>query len=131
MIPALTYVTDGKSTFERGDPFKEAPMIKCPVCGEGVLQEQHVEKWLQGGEDWVLFRNVPSLVCDHCGDTAFSQATAERLTSIVSSETALKPTGQITSRVFDLAGIAQSPVNGQTPVSKTEPQNSRKAPTTV
>ena len=106
-------------------------MIKCPVCGEGILRERNVEKWLHGGEDWVLFRNVPALVCDHCGDIAFSQATVERLTSIVSSETALTPTGQITSRVFDLAGFAQSPVNGQTPVSITEPQNSRKAPTKV
>lgn len=106
-------------------------MIKCPVCGEGHLREQNVERWVHGGEDWVLFRNVPSLVCDHCGDTAFSQATAERLTSIVSLETALTPTGQITWRVFDLVGFAQSPVNGQTPVSTTKPQNSRKAPTTV
>jgi hypothetical protein len=80
-------------------------MTACKVCVNGVLEEQVIEKWLSCGEPprWVLFANVPAIVCELCGETSFSHDVVARLTELARSLPDNAPTRTITSAVYDLA----------------------------
>ena len=87
--------------------------MNCPVCFDGQLEHRLVDKWMRQGEHWVLFRNVPALVCDLCGDTAFSQETTERLLTALHSHSPESRTREIFVPVYDLqlidAAVIETP----------------------
>lgn len=59
-------------------------MRQCPKCREGNLNDQVIESWETRGNNWILIRNVPALVCDECGLEVIPQATAEALEAFTS-----------------------------------------------
>jgi YgiT-type zinc finger domain-containing protein len=83
-------------------------MEQCPVCREGTLEDQLVETCLQSGDRWVLFKNVPAIKCDMCGETTFSQDVAERLASLLSQNSSDVPTRFVSCPEYDLARLETS-----------------------
>ena len=77
-------------------------MNECPVCHTGQLEETHVETCMQGSGRWLLFRRVPALKCDVCGETTFSQQVSERLAQIAASTPSLRPTSMVFCPVYEL-----------------------------
>jgi YgiT-type zinc finger domain-containing protein len=65
------------------------------------MEEARVDHWLRHGTEWVLFRNVPALKCDVCGEAIFSADTVDRLLGILRSQT-VAPSGRIEAPVYDL-----------------------------
>lgn len=92
-------------------------MRKCPICTEGQLEEQHIEKWLRSEGKWVLFRHVPALVCDQCGDTTFTSEVVERLHGVLVPTSGARPTELIYSKVYDLTEIDAAQATGRLPLA--------------
>ena len=42
--------------------------MKCPICKFGEMQAGVTQVVLTRGNATVIFRNVPALVCDDCGE---------------------------------------------------------------
>lgn len=92
-------------------------MNECPICKAGTLQEGLVETWMRRDERWVLFRNVPALQCDECGEKVFTQVTAERLARMLDRDNREFPTSFLYTPVFDLAHMDTARTQGERPFS--------------
>jgi YgiT-type zinc finger domain-containing protein len=101
------------------------------VCRSGTLEEQSVETWMQRGDRWVLFRNVPALVCDICGDRNFAQDVAERLTRMLAPDSGETPTAFEYMPVFDLAAVDRARAEGSRPVMAVGTEGSNLEPRLV
>jgi YgiT-type zinc finger domain-containing protein len=88
----------------------------CPVCNEGSLQEALVETCKRRGDRWVVFVNVPALVCEVCGEQSFSQEIAERLADMLDPNSCERPTSFIYTAVFDLVKIDVARTQGERPL---------------
>ncbi len=58
--------------------------MKCSVCG-GKLRKQVIthEEWWE--ESLYVFKDVPALVCESCGDISFTDAVSEAMDRLVQS----------------------------------------------
>ena len=57
-----------------------APCMNCP---EGEYQAGTTTRTLEQGDTILVVREVPALVCDLCGETAFSPAVSKRLEALM------------------------------------------------
>jgi len=60
----------------------------CPICREGKYQASTTTRTLEQGDTILVVRKVPALVCDLCGEAAFSPAVSERLEQLMEEATA-------------------------------------------
>jgi len=59
--------------------------MKCPVCG-GKFKKQTIthEEWWDGS--LYVFKDVPALVCESCGDISFTDEVSEAMDRLIQSE---------------------------------------------
>jgi YgiT-type zinc finger domain-containing protein len=62
-----------------------APCMNCP---EGEYEASTTTRTLEQGDTILVVREVPALVCDLCGEAAFSPAVSERLEQLMEEATA-------------------------------------------
>lgn len=55
----------------------------CFNCPEGEYRTGKTTRTLERGETVLVVKEVPALVCDKCGDAAFSEAVSERLETLI------------------------------------------------
>jgi YgiT-type zinc finger domain-containing protein len=55
----------------------------CFVCPEGEYQTGTATRTLEDGNTILVVKEVPALVCDKCGDAAFSETVSERLEGLL------------------------------------------------
>lgn len=58
-------------------------MFTCHVCGHNAAKTEVVSEVFNLEGRRVLVENIPALVCEHCGETAFSRDTTERIRQMV------------------------------------------------
>ncbi|MDY6851954.1 MAG: type II toxin-antitoxin system MqsA family antitoxin [Thermodesulfobacteriota bacterium] len=56
--------------------------MKCLICKNGQTKPGHVTVTLEREGTTLVFKNVPALVCENCGEQYTDQATSERLLEI-------------------------------------------------
>ena len=56
-----------------------APCFHCP---EGKYEPGTTTRSLEDGDTVLVVKEVPALVCDKCGDAAFSEKVSERLEAL-------------------------------------------------
>lgn len=76
-------------------------MFKCHVCGHDVAKAELVSEVFNLEGRRVLVENIPALVCEHCGEAAFSRETTERIRQLVHG--AGRPVKTVSMEVFALA----------------------------
>jgi YgiT-type zinc finger domain-containing protein len=67
------------------DKKEEKKAMKCPVC-EGKLKKQiitHEEWW---DDSLYVFKDVPALVCESCGDISFTDEVSEAMDRLIQSK---------------------------------------------
>jgi len=57
---------------------------------------------MRKADQWVLITNVLATKCDACGETTFSQETAERLADILDPSSSERPTGSRWCPEYDI-----------------------------
>jgi len=60
--------------------------MKCVICKSGDLQEGTTTVMLERDATIVVFKGVPALVCDQCGESYTDEKTTAKLLSIVKEE---------------------------------------------
>lgn len=60
----------------------------CFVCPEGEYQMDTTTRTLEDGDTVLVVKEVPALVCDKCGDAAFSETVSERLEGLLNEAVA-------------------------------------------
>jgi len=58
-------------------------MFKCHVCGAESARSEYVSEVFSMDDRRVLVEHIPALVCERCGEAAFSRETTERIRQIV------------------------------------------------
>lgn len=58
-------------------------MFHCHVCGHNAAKLELVSEVFNLEGRRVLVENIPALVCEHCGEAAFSRETTERIRQMV------------------------------------------------
>ena len=58
--------------------------MECPVCHLGTLELLSVNYPVRKDGRWVLVENVPAMVCDVCGERAYSAEVTTRLLAVLS-----------------------------------------------
>ena len=76
-------------------------MFKCDVCGATEAREELVEEVFEVNDRRVLVRQIPALVCTHCGEPTFSRETTEKVRRMVHGEA--QPVGVTEVEVFAFA----------------------------
>ncbi len=66
-------------------------MTPCPVCHDGMLEQQRIETSMRRGDGWIVVSGVPAIKCDLCGETTFSQEVSERLVSLLTADPTAQP----------------------------------------
>jgi len=61
-------------------------MMKCIMCKEGDLQEGTTTVTLERDATIVVFKQVPALVCNQCGESYTDEETTSKLLHIVEEE---------------------------------------------
>ena len=79
--------------------------MTCTNCGTGNLRESTIDVCMHKGERLALFRNVPGLVCDQCGDESLGMDVAARLERLFHRRE--PPTGFKSALVYDLDELDQ------------------------
>jgi YgiT-type zinc finger domain-containing protein len=59
---------------------EDAPCFHCP---EGEYKPGTTTRTLEDGDTVLVVKEVPALVCDKCGDAAFSEKVSERLEALI------------------------------------------------
>lgn len=68
---------------------------RCFNCPEGEYQSGTTTRTLEDDETVLVVKKVPALVCDKCGDAAFSEEVSEQLEALLNEAT----TGGVESEV--------------------------------
>jgi len=74
--------------------------MKCPLCN-GRLRKRTItyKEWWEGS--LYVFKDVPALVCDNCGDISFTDEVSEAMDRLIQSKA--EPTEYLTNvPVFSL-----------------------------
>ena len=58
-------------------------MFHCHVCGHDAAKSELVSEVFNLEGRRVLVENIPALVCEHCGEAAFSRETTELIRQMV------------------------------------------------
>ena len=58
-------------------------MFHCHVCGHNAAKSELVSEVFNLDGRRVLVENIPALVCEHCGEAAFSRETTEQIRQLV------------------------------------------------
>ena len=58
-------------------------MFVCHVCGHDGAKSELVSEVFNLEGRRVLVESIPALVCEHCGEAAFSRETTERIRQMV------------------------------------------------
>jgi YgiT-type zinc finger domain-containing protein len=53
--------------------------MNCPVCKHGEMLPGRATITLERGSATIVFKDVPALVCDNCGEEFVSEATTHEL----------------------------------------------------
>ncbi len=53
--------------------------MQCVVCKIGNLQPQKATAVFEINETTIIFKNVPALVCENCGEKYFDEKTSVKL----------------------------------------------------
>ncbi len=56
---------------------------RCYFCGQGTLEEQRVTLDIRRGDQLIVIKNVPALVCDACGEKQYSLETSRAIDRIL------------------------------------------------
>jgi YgiT-type zinc finger domain-containing protein len=64
-------------------PETEVAMFNCHVCGHNAAKSELVSEVFNLEGRRVLVEKIPALVCEHCGEAAFSRETTERIRRMV------------------------------------------------
>ncbi len=51
--------------------------MKCPICKFGEMKDGFTQVVLTRNNATVIFRNVPALICDDCGEYYLDEETAQ------------------------------------------------------
>ena len=54
-------------------------MMQCVICKIGRLSPQKSTAFFEIGTTTIIFKHVPALVCDNCGEKYFDETTGEKL----------------------------------------------------
>ncbi len=76
-------------------------MFTCNVCGNHVAYHETTSEVFLVDDKRVLVRDIPVLVCAHCGEQVFSRETTERVRRMVHGEA--EPVGRVQLEVFAYA----------------------------
>ena len=76
-------------------------MFKCHVCGHNAAKSESVGEVFNLERRRVLVENIPALVCEHCGEAAFSRETTEQIRRMVHG--ASRPIKTLPMDVFAMA----------------------------
>lgn len=82
-------------------PETEVAVFNCHVCGHNAAKSELVSEVFNLEERRVLVENIPALVCEHCGEAAFSRETTERIRRMVHG--AGRPIKTVEMDVFAMA----------------------------
>ena len=58
-------------------------MFHCHVCGHNATKSELFSEVFNLEGRRVLVENIPALVCEHCGEAAFSRETTEQIRQMV------------------------------------------------
>jgi YgiT-type zinc finger domain-containing protein len=64
---------------------EDAPCFHCP---EGEYEPGTTTRTLEDGDTVLVVKGIPALVCDKCGDAAFSEKVSERLEAFITEAAA-------------------------------------------
>ena len=53
--------------------------MECVICKNGTTKQGFVTFTLERGNVIIVFKNVPALVCENCGDFYLTEATTQLL----------------------------------------------------
>ena len=76
-------------------------MFNCHVCGHNAAKSELVSEVFNLEGRRVLVESIPALVCEHCGEAAFSPDTTERIRRMVHG--ASRPVETVPMDVFAMA----------------------------
>ncbi len=76
-------------------------MFNCHVCGHNAAKSELVSEVFNLDGRRVLVENIPTLVCEHCGEATFSRETTERIHRMVHG--AGRPVKTVPLDVFAMA----------------------------
>lgn len=75
--------------------------MNCVICKQGQTQPGSVTVTLERGQTTIVFKHVPALVCDNCGEAYIDERTTDRL--MKDAEIAVQTGVQVEVRNFDAA----------------------------
>jgi YgiT-type zinc finger domain-containing protein len=78
--------------------YDEDQAMKCPICKHGNTQPRSVSITLERGTTTIVFHQVPSEVCENCGEEFHSAKVTEAL--LMQAETAVAEGVEIEVRRF-------------------------------
>lgn len=76
-------------------------MFHCHICGHDAATTELVSEVFNFEGRRVLVENIPALVCEHCGEAAFSRETTEQIRQMVHG--AGRPIKTVPMDVFAMA----------------------------
>lgn len=76
-------------------------MLNCRVCGHNAAKSELVSEVFNLDGRRVLVESIPALVCEHCGEAAFSRDTTEQIRRMVHG--AGRPVKSVPMDVFAMA----------------------------
>ena len=80
------------------EPETEVVMFNCHVCGHNAAKSEFVSEVFNLEGRRVLVENIPALVCEHCGEAAFSRETTDLIRQMVHG--AARPVKTVPMDVF-------------------------------
>lgn len=72
--------------------------MKCVICKQGNTQCGHVTVTLERGDTTLVFKHVPSQVCENCGEAYVDDGTTQQLLAL--AEQAIQTGVQVEIREF-------------------------------
>ena len=71
----------------------------CHVCG-GLIEEQLTEHSLRDGKDWVFIQDVPTGVCQKCGEQILQWKVTARIEEVLREREHQAPSGSVEVPIF-------------------------------
>ena len=53
--------------------------MRCPICNEGYSEDGLSTLTVERNGSIILFKNVPALICNNCGESYFSNDTSKKI----------------------------------------------------
>lgn len=79
--------------------------VTCDKCSNGLLRWGRISTAFWQGDDLVIVRNIPAMVCPHCGEQYFDDLTVVRLDQLRAQHfSGLPAIDQVLVPVHDFGG---------------------------